>query len=252
MKRIAILAYGIACHALFLVTFLTMMAFVGDLGVPVAIDAAGASFSWRAVAIDALLIALFAVQHSVMARPGFKGWWTRFVPSEIERSTYVLASCVVTVLLMAAWQPIGPNVWDVQQPVARGLLWGLFAAGWLMVPIVSLLINHFDLFGTRQVWLRFRGRAYTYLPFRTPGIYRFVRHPLYVGWMVAFWATPTLSVGHLLFAGLMSAYMLAAIPVEERDLIGVHGDQYRRYRARVPALIPRLAPAAPRGSRVSA
>ncbi|MHC5210672.1 MAG: methanethiol S-methyltransferase [Planctomycetota bacterium] len=241
MQRIAYFAYGLFSHLLFLGVFLWMAAFVGNLFLPQTIDAAGAGFTWTAVGIDTVLIALFGLQHSVMARPGFKRWWTRIVPAQIERSTYVLISCIVLVAMLLLWQPIGPLVWDVTHPVGRALLWGLFAAGWLMVPVVSLLINHFDLFGTRQVWLALKGKAYTQLPFRVPGIYRFVRHPLYVGWTLAFWVTPTMSVGHLLFAVGMTAYMLLAIPIEERDLVELHGEKYTRYRETVPALVPRFA-----------
>jgi protein-S-isoprenylcysteine O-methyltransferase Ste14 len=191
-----------------------------------------------------LLLALFAVPHSVMARPAFKRWWTQFVPKPIERSVYVLIANLSVMLLMWQWRPIRPNVWDVQHPAGRALAYGLFAAGWLLVPVASLMINHFDLFGVRQVWLHLKGRPYTVLPFRTPLLYRLVRHPLYVGWITAFWATPTMSAGHLLLAGVWTAYMLVAIPIEERDLSDAFGEKYEQYRRSVPALVPR--PAAPR------
>jgi protein-S-isoprenylcysteine O-methyltransferase Ste14 len=238
MPRKLIFSYGVLCHALFLGVFAWMAAFVGNLLLPRTIDAPGAGFAWSALAVDLGLIALFGVQHSVMARPGFKRRWTRVVPEPIERSTYVLVSCVVVATLILLWRPVGPVLWDVAHPVGRALLWGLFAAGWLMVPLVSLAINHFDLFGTRQVWLALKGRPYTPLPLRAPGIYRVVRHPLYVGWTLAFWVTPTMSVGHLLFAAGMTAYMLLAIPIEERDLVDQHGEAYERYRASVPAMVP--------------
>ena len=185
------------------------------------------------------MIALFGVQHSVMARPGFKRWWTKFVPQPIERSTYVLFSCVLMALLMWQWRPMGGVVWDVTHPVGRMSLHALFAFGWLMVPLVSLLINHFDLFGTRQVWLHLRGREYEHLPFRTPLAYRYVRHPLYVGWMIAFWATPTMTSAHLVFAVLMTAYILIAIPLEERDLLSHFGEKYAQYKRTAGALMPR-------------
>jgi protein-S-isoprenylcysteine O-methyltransferase Ste14 len=242
VRRILFFAYGVASHLLFLAVFATMAGFVANL-LPIAIDAPGAGFSWGAVLGDTLLVALFGLQHSVMARPGFKAWLTRIVPPEIERSTYVLVSNAVVLLMIALWQPLGPNVWHVEHEVGRAVLWTLFAAGWLMVPVVSLLINHFDLFGTRQVWLQLRRAAYTHLTFRTPGIYKRVRHPLYVGWIIAFWATPTMSLGHLLFAALMTAYMLVAIPFEERDLVKIYGERYRAYRREVPALLPRLGAA---------
>jgi protein-S-isoprenylcysteine O-methyltransferase Ste14 len=239
MRRILFFAYAVASHLLFLAVFAALAGFVGNL-LPVAIDAPGAGFSWAAALGNTLLVALFGLQHSVMARPGFKAWLTRIVPAEIERSSYVLVSNVLVLLLILLWQPLGPNVWHVEHEVGRAALWSLFAAGWLMVPVVSLLINHFDLFGTRQAWLQLRGVAYTHLPFRTPGLYKVVRHPLYVGWIVAFWATPTMTLGHLLFAALMTAYMLAAIPLEERDLEAVYGERYRAYRREVPALLPRV------------
>ena len=238
MKRALFLAYGIAAHALFLVVFLAMAAFVGNLGGPWTIDGGGGGLSWTAAVANVGLLLLFAVPHSVMARPAFKRWWTRFVPEEIERSTYVLVACVCVVALMAFWTPMGPLVWSVESSLGRGVLWGLFAFGWLMVPLVSLLINHFDLFGTRQVWLAWKRQAYAPLAFRTPGVYRLVRHPLYVGWTVAFWATPDMTVGHLLFALVLTGYMVAVIPLEERDLVDALGDEYRDYRRDVPAMVP--------------
>lgn len=242
MKRWAYLVYGASCHMLFLVTYAWMAAFVGNLGFRQlrTIDGAATGSFAGAFTIDALLIAAFAVPHSVMARPSFKQWWTRFIPEPIERSTYVLISCILMALVLWYWRPIGGTVWEVTSPVGRSALNALFVLGWLMVPAISLLINHFDLFGTRQVWLHFRGQAYSYLPFRTPLAYRFVRHPLYVGWMVAFWATPTMTASHLIFASLTTAYMLIAIPFEERDLISHFGENYTEYRRRVSALIPRL------------
>jgi methanethiol S-methyltransferase len=241
MRRIVFFAYGVVSHLLFLAVFAYMAGFVGNLLVPVSIDAPGMGFSWGALLSNALLVALFGVQHSVMARPGFKTRLTRVVPREIERSTYVLVSNAAMIALMALWQPLGPSVWNVENAFGRTALWALFAAGWLMVPFVSLAIDHFDLFGTRQVWLQLRGIAYTHLPFRIPGIYRYVRHPLYIGWMVAFWATPSMSLGHLLFAASMTGYILAAIPFEERDLVEAYGDRYRAYRRDVPALVPRTS-----------
>jgi protein-S-isoprenylcysteine O-methyltransferase Ste14 len=242
MRRISYFIYGLACHGLFLVVYAWLAAFVGDLGfglIPT-IDAEAAGPVGAAIVIDLLLIGAFAVQHSVMARPAFKRWWTRFVPPAIERSTYVLASCLALALLMWQWRPIGGVVWSVENPVGRWTLHGIFALGWLLVPAVSLLINHFDLFGTRQVWLHLRGRAYTALPFRTPLAYRVVRHPLYVAWMIAFWATPTMTISHLFFALLMTAYILAAIPLEERDLVEHFGERYVAYARSVGGLIPRF------------
>ena len=241
--------YGVACHALFLGVYAWMAAFVCNLGfglIPTVDGPRGGSI-WAAVAIDVLLIALFSVQHSVMARPGFKQWWTRFVPQPVERSTYVLFSCVAMIALMALWRPIGGTVWQVTDPVGQALLAALFVFGWLMVPAVSFLINHFDLFGTRQVWLHLRGRAYEPLPFRTPIVYGVVRHPLYVGWMIAFWATPTMTATHLVFAVLMTVYILIAIPLEERDLLAHFGEKYAQYRRSVGGLLPRWRDKSPAG-----
>lgn len=243
MRRMVFFVYGVACHGLFLLVYAWMGAFLSNLGfgwVPT-IDGPQSGTLGSALLIDTLLIAAFAVPHSVMARPGFKRWWTRFVPEPIERSTYVLVSCILMILLLWQWRPIGGVVWDVRSPTGRMLLTGLFVLGWLIVPAVTVLINHFDLFGTRQVWLHLRGQTYSNLPFRTPLAYRLVRHPLYVGWMILFWATPTMTAAHLLFALLNTAFMLIAIPFEERDLVAHFGDDYVNYRQRVGMLIPRLA-----------
>jgi protein-S-isoprenylcysteine O-methyltransferase Ste14 len=242
MQRATYLAYGLGCHLLFLGVYAWFAAFVGNFLVPRTIDAPASALSLAAaVAIDIGLLLLFALQHSLMARPAFKHRWTRLVPQAIERSTYVLLSCVVLIVLMLAWQPLPAVVWQAPTGVARWLLWCAFAAGWLAVPLVSLMINHFDLFGTRQVWLHWRGLPYTPPPFHEPFAYRWVRHPLYIGWALAFWAIPTMTVGHLLFAGILTVYMLAASKIEERDLVHFHGEKYLDYRRRVPAFVPRLA-----------
>ena len=244
MQRKLFFLYGVACHALFLGVYGWMAAFVGDFsfgGQIPTIDGPRDGSLAAALGVNALLIALFGVQHSVMARPGFKAWWTKFIPQPIERATYVLFSCVALALLMWQWRPMGGVVWDVTHPVGKWSLHALFALGWLGIPLVSLLINHFDLFGTRQVWLHLRGKAYEHLPFRTPLAYSIVRHPLYVGWLVAFWATPTMTAAHLVFALLMSAYIFIAIPLEERDLVAHFGQKYIDYRRRVGGLVPRFA-----------
>jgi methanethiol S-methyltransferase len=191
-----------------------------------------------AIAIDLGLLALFALQHSIMARRWFKAAWTRVVPPPLERSTYVLFSSLALIALFWGWRPLGGSVWAVQDPTARVILRTLFASGWGLVRVVTFLIDHFDLFGLRQVWLFATGRLYTPLPFVTPGPYRLVRHPLYVGWFLAFWMTPTMTLSHLLFAVATTTYILVAIQFEERDLVHYHGDAYAEYRRRVPMLWP--------------
>jgi protein-S-isoprenylcysteine O-methyltransferase Ste14 len=240
MRRWSFFVYGVVCHLLFVATFAYLAGFVGNLLVPRSIDTPSSASAGWGLLINAALIVLFGLQHSVMARPAFKRLWTRLIPQVIERSTYVLISCVATFLVVWGWQGIDAVIWDVTQPVGRGLLWGLFAAGWLLVFFASLMIDHFDLFGTRQVWLYLRGRPYTPLPFRTPFLYNRVRHPLYLGWALAFWATPTMTLGHLVFAGALTLYMAIAALFEERDLAGHFGATYRAYQRRVPMFLPRL------------
>ena len=241
MQRRIYFVFGVACHALFFVVFAYMAGFVGNFLVPKSIDSPSVAGSVaNAVLIDLGLLAAFCIPHSIMARPGFKRWWTTLVPAAIERSVYVLIANGFMILLLALWRPIGPVFYDLQSPIARAAMWGLFATGWLLVPAASLMISHFDLFGTRQVWLHLQQKAYTHLPFHTPMLYNLVRHPLYVGWMISFWATPTMTAGHAMFAAFMTIYMLAAIPIEERDLIAAYGENYLQYRRRVPGLIPRF------------
>jgi protein-S-isoprenylcysteine O-methyltransferase Ste14 len=238
-KRISVFVYGVVSYAIFFASFLYAIGFVGDLLVPKSIDAVPDTPLWAALAINSLLLGAFAVQHSVMARPGFKRWITRFIPKPAERSTYTLAASLLLIALFAYWQPIGGVVWRVEEPVAKAVLYSLFGFGWGLVLVSTFLINHFDLFGLRQVWLYLIGREYTHLKFATPGPYRWVRHPLYVGWFFAFWATPTMTIAHLVFALLTTGYILIAIQLEERDLIDVH-PEYAGYRTRVPMLIPRF------------
>jgi protein-S-isoprenylcysteine O-methyltransferase Ste14 len=249
MKRWLFFAYGLVCYALFFATYAYMAAFVGGFGVPKTIDSPVSGTIVAALAVNFGLLALFGVQHSVMARPGFKRVWTRFVPQSIERSTYVLASCVALAVVMWAWRPIDVAVWNIEQTTLRTIAWSLFAAGWLAVPAISYLINHFDLFGMRQVWLQLVNREYTSLPFRTPLAYKYVRHPLYLGWTLAFWATPTMTVGHLLLAVVWTVYMGLAAIFEERDLVDHFGDHYAEYRRRVPMFVPRFTSAIDESSR---
>jgi len=182
------------------------------------------------------------MQHSVMARPAFKQWWTRLVPKPVERSTYVLFSSLALLLLFYTWQPMGGTLWDVRDPIMRGTIYSLFAGGWLLILVATFLINHFDMFGMRQVWLYVNYLPYTPLEFKTPGLYRYVRHPLYVGWLLTFWATPTMTAAHLVFAMATTAYILIAIQLEERDLASIHGAAYAAYRRQVPMLVPGVRP----------
>ena len=236
MGRIVAFAYGVVSYAVFFGTFLYAVGFVGNF-VPQGMDAPPVSPLGTSLLINLGLLGLFALQHSVMARPAFKRVWTRVVPEPVERSTYVLASSLALLLLFWQWRPLGGLVWDIQNPAGRAVMHAAFAFGWLLVLVTTFLINHFDLFGLRQVWLHLRGRPYEPLPFKTPGLYRLVRHPLYVGWFFAFWATPTMTATHLLFAVATTAYILIAIRLEERDLVHFH-PEYAEYRSRVPMLIP--------------
>lgn len=238
MRRWVILVYGLLAYLVFLASFLYAVGFVGGFVVPRSIDTGPESGVAVAVAIDLLLLSLFAIQHSVMARPFFKRWWTTIIPAAAERSTYVLASSLLLFLLFWQWQPLPHPVWAVTQPALAGVLWTLFGLGWLIVLISTFLINHFDLFGLRQVYLQFSGRPYTPITFQTPWLYRLVRHPIMLGFLIAFWATPTMSRGHLLFAAVVAAYVLVALQLEERDLAHFHGDSYSEYQREVSMLFP--------------
>ena len=247
MKRLAYLLYGGVCYGVFVATFLYAIAFVEGLPVPRTVDDGGPSSSpATALLVDVLLLTLFAVQHSAMARRGFKEVWTRIVPKPIERSTYVLAASICLVVLFALWRPIPAVVWNVQAPAGRFAILAVSALGWLVALFSTFLLNHFELFGLRQVWLAARRKEVASPPFRTPWFYKWVRHPLYLGFILAFWATPTMSVGHLVFALGMLGYILAAIQLEERDLVREYGGRYLAYREQVRALvpIPRGTPAA--------
>ena len=237
MKRLLVFAYGVIAYGVFFVTYLYAAGFIGNLIVPKSLDSPPTAPLGIALLINLGLLSLFAVQHSVMARPWFKRGLVRLSPEAAERSTYVLASSVALILLFWLWSPLGGTVWDVQNPPGRTVLYGLFAFGFLLVLYTTFLINHFDLFGLRQVWLYLRGREYTSLNFVTPGPYRLVRHPLYVGWLFAFWATPTMTLTHLLFAFVTTAYILVAIRFEEHDLIAEH-PEYADYKSRVPMMVP--------------
>jgi len=231
--------YGVAAYAAGLVALLYLIGFSGNLLVPRSVDT-GASAPWAvALCVDLLLMTLFGVQHSVMARRGFKRWWTRVVPAAVERSTYVLATCIVLALMFRFWLPIpAPRVWQVENPAGVALLWSLFAIGWLLVLLSTFLINHFELFGLQQVFARLTRRTPPAAEFRTPWLYRQVRHPLYLGVMLTLWMVPVMSCGRLLFALGFSAYILVGIAFEERDLLAQFGERYARYRAEVGMLLP--------------
>lgn len=242
MKRALAFIYGVACYGVFFATLLYAIGFLGNLVVPKTIDSGPTDPATIALAIDTALLAVFALQHSIMARPGFKRVWTRVVPPAVERSTYVLFSSLALLLLFWQWRPIGGVVWSVDSGALYAVLMGGYAVGLLIVLLSTFMINHFDLFGLRQVWLYLRGREYTHIAFRTPFFYRYVRHPLYVGWLLTFWCAPVMTVAHLFFALMTSAYILIAIRFEERDLVALHGRKYEQYREQVPMLIPAARP----------
>ena len=241
MSRITALAYGTLSYVLFFGTFLYAIGFLGNIVVPKSIDSGVAGPLGTAVLVNALLLGVFAIQHSVMARPGFKKWWTRFVPTVIERSTYVLFSSLAFILLFWLWQPMTAPIWSLTDEVARGAMQGLFFCGVGLVLYATCLIDHFDLFGLRQVVLHWKGQAYSEKRFVTPSLYKHIRHPLYVGWFITFWATPDMTLGHLLMAIGTTGYILIAIIFEERDLSDALGADYRAYRSQTPMFIPRVS-----------
>lgn len=236
-SRITILAAGTAIYALFLATFLYMIAFVGNVFVPKTIDSGSAGPLGVAIAVNAAFLALFAVQHAIMARPGFKARWTRVVPREIERSLFVLAASVILCLMVWQWRPMPGIVWQTSGALAWALT-GLSALGWLIVLVSTFLIDHFELFGLRQVVLHALGKPYEPPRFRERALYKLVRHPIMLGFLIAFWATPVMTQGHLLFALLTTGYILVGVQLEERDLVRVHGDSYLDYRRRVRGILP--------------
>lgn len=239
MKRFFSFLYGLVAYIVFLGSFLYAIAFVGDFWVPKTINSgAGASSMLNALLINAGLLGLFAVQHSVMARQGFKEWWTRIIPKHVERSTYVFFSSLILILLFWQWRPMPDVIWSVESDLGYYLLMILFWIGWAIVLLSTFMINHFDLFGLRQVYLHFRKEEITPIEFKKPGLYKYMRHPLMFGFLIAFWAAPTMTLGHLVFAIATTGYIFVGIWFEEKDLIRFHGEKYKEYRKRIRMFIP--------------
>lgn len=238
MKRMLYLIYGIVSYLVFFITFLYSIGFIGNFTVPKSIDSGTTGPFIQSLLINLLLLSIFAIQHSVMARPAFKSWWTTIIPQPVERSTYVLLSSLALVLLFWQWQPITMMVWEIENIFGRYVLWGLFWIGWLIVLLSTFLINHFDLFGLRQVYLYLKNQKSSDSAFKTPFLYRFVRHPIMLGFIIAFWATPDMTLGHLVFSVVTTIYILVALQFEERDLVKYHGAEYQEYQKEVSMIIP--------------
>jgi len=240
MRKILSFLYGLACYVAFLFSFLYVIGFVGNLVVPKSIDTGPESSLSQSLLINIGLLGLFAIQHTVMARPAFKRWWTKIVPVQVERSTYVLAASLILLLLYWQWRPMTGVIWSVENPVGKAALFVLFWLGWGIVLFSSFIINHFDLFGLRQVWFYLTDQVDHHVEFKTKSLYRYIRHPLMLGLIIGSWATPHMTTGHLLFAGAATAYILIGIQFEEHDLVQFLGKDYDEYRHRVPMFMPFL------------
>ena len=239
MSRAIVFGYGLLAYAAFFVTILYAIGFVGGFVVPKNVDSGAASDSTvLAIVINVVLLGLFAIQHTIMARPRFKRWWTTIIPKAAERSTFVLATSLLLLMMFWQWRPLPAEVWRVEHIAGRSILWGLFAFGWALVFYSSFVIDHFDLFGLRQVWCHLRGRPYVNPPFKERMVYKLIRHPLMAGFLIAFWSTPTMTVGHLVLAIVITGYILMGVQFEERDLLSLLGEDYREYRRRTPMLVP--------------
>jgi protein-S-isoprenylcysteine O-methyltransferase Ste14 len=238
MNRKLAFAFGIVVYGIFLLTFLYAIGFLENVAVPKSIDSGRAVPLGQSLPLDFALLSVFALQHSIMARQSFKRWWTRAIPPAIERSTYVLFSSLALILLFWQWRPLPEELWQVDFAVGRYALQGLFLAGWMIALVGTLLVSHVELFGLRQVYLNLRREKPATAKFRTPGLYRYVRHPIYFGFLIAIWSTPSMTMGHLLFAAASTGYILVGSLLEERDLVKFHGEAYRRYQHEVPKLIP--------------
>lgn len=238
MKRWTILLYGIFSYLMFFGVFIYMVLFAGNILIPKSLDSEPISGFAFALTVNLLLIFAFAVQHSTMARPWFKRWLTKFIPESAERSTYVLASNIAVIMIMAFWQPMGATIWQVESTLLKSAVMSVYFLGWAVLFLSTCMICHFDLFGLRQVWTQFTGQQYSNYEFRVPFAYKYVRHPIYVGWLMIIWATPVMSIAHLVFSMGMTVYILAAIPWEENDLIATFGKKYTDYQKSVPMLVP--------------
>ncbi len=238
MSRILAFIYGVVCYLIALIAILYSIGFIGNLIVPKTLDSNLDGSLIKGLLIDILLLGLFAIQHSLMARQNFKKWWIKIIPEPIERSTYVLIASLALLLLFWQWNSLGGIIWNIQKPIIYNIIYGIFALGWLIVFLSTFMINHFDLFGLRQVYLYWRGQEYEYLGFRTPGFYKYIRHPIMLGFVIAFWATPLMTVSHIVFAIGTTIYVLVGIKLEEMDMIYIYGNLYQEYRQQVSMLIP--------------